>query len=524
MRRGARQIGCFFVIGLGAALATAGASTLRLGPVFTDSPPRIDVVLEAPAVQEMPAAGSLTLLDAEGRPAGTAQAVLPFRTSGHCMAVVVAVDVSGSMAGAPLDGLKAALRSLAASRGPEEEIALVSFADDVIVESPFGAPAGGLGAAIDRLAPRGHITELFKGLFKALSLLEEKPGTRRRLLVVSDGRDEGAAYQLDDVIERARSLQIPVDAVGLSQIDRRYLSTLERLADLTGGGYAPAASGKDLERQVGSGIERLRQTPVARFAAPDLPRDGARHRLGVRWTRDGEVLEAETAVLLPPAAGPSGEGPETATPEEPAVPEPWTARLMRPPFLLAAAGLLVLLGLAAWWLVRRGRARARIPPAVRAVPAAPQPPRVQPPPAAPPAASLATFASQPVVPVQVEAPTPAPRRATRFRQDFTAPAAGSPGAVLLVESGNLSGTRIPVDRDPFWIGATEENDLVIADDSYLSGRHACLSFREGTLVIEDRGSTNGTFVHGERLDGAPRPLGPGDRVRVGRTELVVLVP
>ncbi|HBL27944.1 MAG TPA: hypothetical protein DD490_13985, partial [Acidobacteria bacterium] len=269
MRCSSCGVGLFLALGLGLALAgSAGASTLRLGPVFTDPPPGIDVVLDAPAVQTMPEAASLALVAEDGRAAGTAQSVVPFHTSGRQMAVVVAVDVSGSMAGAPLAGLKAALKNLAASRGPQEEIALVSFADDVLVESPFGAPQGELGTAIDRLATRGRITELFKALFKALALLEEKPGTRRRLLVVSDGRDEGTAYQLDDVIERARSLGIPVDAIGLSKIDPRYLSNLERLADLTGGGYAPAESGKDLERQMGAGIERLRQTPVARFTAP----------------------------------------------------------------------------------------------------------------------------------------------------------------------------------------------------------------------------------------------------------------
>jgi Mg-chelatase subunit ChlD len=508
------------------ALATASASTLRLGPVFTEPPPQIDVVLEAPAVQELPAAESLTLVDEQGRPAGVAQTVLPFRESGHRMAVVVAVDVSGSMAGAPLDEIKEALRALAASRGPQEEIALVSFADDVVVESRFGASPSELGAAIDRLAPRGRITELFKGLFKALALLAEQPGARQRLLVVSDGRDEGEAYQLDDVIERARSLQIPVDAVGLSRIDPRYLSTLERLADLTGGRYAPAESGKDLERLVGSGIERLRQTPVARFANPNLPRDGTRHRLGVRWTRGGEVLDAETIVVLPPL--PDGKTPKR---EDPVPPESVTDRLKSLPFLLAAGGLLLLLGLAAWWLSRSRRARARIPPASQQAPRV-EPPRIQPPAGSPPPASVATFASRPgpepppaTVPSSPDAaPAPAQRRATRFRQGFAAPAAGSPGAILLGESGSLAGVRVPVDRDPFWIGAEEENDLKIPEDAYLSGRHACLSFREGTLIIEDRQSTNGTFINGDRLDTAPRPLSPGDRVRVGRTDLVVLVP
>lgn len=524
----ALQVVGFFVLALAAALAPAGASNLRLGSVFVESPPRVDVVLEAPAVQGLPAPGSLTLADEGGRSLGAAQAVLPFRESGHRMAVVVAVDVSGSMEGAPLDGLKQALRTLVASRGPQEEISLVSFADDVVEESPFGASKSDLLAAIDRLAPRGRITELFKALWKALSLLEAKSGSRQRLVVVSDGRDEGAAYRLDDVIQRAQSLQVPVDAVGLSQIDPRYLSNLERLADLSGGAYVFAPTGKDLERLMGSGIERLRGTPVARFAAPNLPRDGRLHRLGVRWTIGGEVLEAETKVALPLPSEPTGRAPEKSKSER-TDPKPWKDRLTSLPILLA--GALLLLGLAVFWTLRSRRAR-RVPLPLVAEPSAPLPLRDQSPrslPSAPVPDSYATIASPPspapdpvAVPSRTQAPTP--QRTTRFRQDFAAPMAGSAGAILLVESGNLAGTRVPVDRDPFRIGAAEGNDLVIADDAFLSGSHARLSFRAGTLVIEDLGSTNGTFLHGARLDREPRPLGQGDRVRVGHTELVVLVP
>ena len=52
------------------------------------------------------------------------------------------------------------------------------------------------------------------------------------------------------------------------------------------------------------------------------------------------------------------------------------------------------------------------------------------------------------------------------------------------------------------------------EDPFASSRHAQL-IRQGTmLVIEDLGSTNGTYLNDELLRG-PRPLHPGDRVRIG---------
>ena len=56
-------------------------------------------------------------------------------------------------------------------------------------------------------------------------------------------------------------------------------------------------------------------------------------------------------------------------------------------------------------------------------------------------------------------------------------------------------------------------------DPFASGRHARLIRQGGIVVIEDLGSTNGTYLNGELLQG-PQPLHAGDRVRIGDTEFV----
>jgi hypothetical protein len=56
------------------------------------------------------------------------------------------------------------------------------------------------------------------------------------------------------------------------------------------------------------------------------------------------------------------------------------------------------------------------------------------------------------------------------------------------------------------------------DDPYASGRHAQIFEQGGILAIQDLGSTNGTYLNEELLD-TPRPLHPGDRVRIGDSEL-----
>jgi hypothetical protein len=69
------------------------------------------------------------------------------------------------------------------------------------------------------------------------------------------------------------------------------------------------------------------------------------------------------------------------------------------------------------------------------------------------------------------------------------------------------------------IGRDSTNEIVI-NDAEISRRHARLTFQGGKYVLEDLGSTNGTFVNGQRLAG-PRVLKAGEVVSFG--EQIVLV-
>src|SRR5205823_8427107 len=72
------------------------------------------------------------------------------------------------------------------------------------------------------------------------------------------------------------------------------------------------------------------------------------------------------------------------------------------------------------------------------------------------------------------------------------------------------------------IGRDPASAALVIEDSEASRRHASLIPEGQSLNVEDLGSTNGTFVNGERLVGA-RVLVPGDRLRVGTTVLEVAV-
>ncbi|HKY54829.1 MAG TPA: FHA domain-containing protein [Anaerolineales bacterium] len=90
---------------------------------------------------------------------------------------------------------------------------------------------------------------------------------------------------------------------------------------------------------------------------------------------------------------------------------------------------------------------------------------------------------------------------------------------LIMRSGPTPGAVFNLGGDQLTVGRDSSNDIVI-NDAEISRRHARLTFQGGKYILEDLGSTNGTFVNGQRLAG-PRVLKAGEVVSFG--EQIVLV-
>jgi predicted component of type VI protein secretion system len=90
---------------------------------------------------------------------------------------------------------------------------------------------------------------------------------------------------------------------------------------------------------------------------------------------------------------------------------------------------------------------------------------------------------------------------------------------FVMRSGPTPGRTFPLEGDQLTIGRESSNALAI-NDAEISRKHSRLTFQGGKYVLEDLGSTNGTFVNGQRLAG-PVVLKPGDVVSLG--EHIVLM-
>ncbi len=94
---------------------------------------------------------------------------------------------------------------------------------------------------------------------------------------------------------------------------------------------------------------------------------------------------------------------------------------------------------------------------------------------------------------------------------------GKTARTMVVTEGALAGTRITLGDAPITIGRADDSTLVLNDD-YASTRHARLVPRTGQWLVEDLGSTNGTYLDRAKVTG-PTPVPLGVPIRIGRTVL-----
>ena len=88
---------------------------------------------------------------------------------------------------------------------------------------------------------------------------------------------------------------------------------------------------------------------------------------------------------------------------------------------------------------------------------------------------------------------------------------------LLVTSGALAGTSLGLTDQQITVGRANDATLVLNDD-YASSRHARLFPQDGQWIVEDLGSTNGTYIDRQKVT-QPTPVPVGVPIRIGKTVL-----
>jgi len=109
-------------------------------------------------------------------------------------------------------------------------------------------------------------------------------------------------------------------------------------------------------------------------------------------------------------------------------------------------------------------------------------------------------------------------RADRQRKARRGRGRGTPTKVVVLDA---SGSRVSTHRLSGTLEIGRESGCQIRpEDTYISQQHARIFERNGSWVVEDLGSTNGTYLNQQKVT-VPSQISPGDRIRVGKTVLEV---
>ena len=113
-------------------------------------------------------------------------------------------------------------------------------------------------------------------------------------------------------------------------------------------------------------------------------------------------------------------------------------------------------------------------------------------------------------------PVYSPNRDPREKRPLK-PKRGEVSKLVIIEPRSMKGVGYPI-GDELTIGRAEGCTISLVQDTYLSQLHARIYRNAGRVEVEDLGSTNGSFLNGNRLHSS-QPLTRGDRLQIGGTVL-----
>jgi VWFA-related protein len=283
----------------------------------------------------------VTLVDASGRPiiglgsddftveetgvAAEAVSVETVLDQALGVAVILVVDTSGSMAGAPIAQARTAAQSFIENLADVDEAAVVSFADDVVVDSALTSERAETQAAISGLTALGN-TALFSGVVEAINLARDADLPRKAIILLSDGQDFGGASQAsrDQSLELAEEARVPIYAIGLGEdIDRPYL---EELAGASGGTFIEALAAGSIPEIYDQLSQLLRSQYVVTLQST-APAEREDRSLLVTVDTPQGAIELNTdyssnRTILPATIAPTATAAPTAAPSPTSLPAP----------------------------------------------------------------------------------------------------------------------------------------------------------------------------------------------------------
>jgi len=212
---------------------------------------------------------------------------------------ILVFDTSSSMKGPKLERLRASAESFLGRLRPQDEVALISFADEIELRAPLSGDRSRAEFGLLSLRAQGA-TSLYDALFAAL--VTPRSALRTLVIVFSDGEDNMSwlgEKEAKEMVERSNALIHVVAAPSESFAsgprgaslppDSNYVKTLRGLATITGGTLIAVNSPNSIEAAFAQIVQQMKDRYVLRYTPEVDPAPGL-HTLDLQLrSRKGKV-------------------------------------------------------------------------------------------------------------------------------------------------------------------------------------------------------------------------------------------
>ncbi len=333
------------------------ATTVRIDSVDLDDHPEVRFSVNVPAHPDGPRPDSAFTVTEDGveRPTEVRYA------EGADLQVLLLIDTTGSMTGAPLEGAKAAATTFVERLPDDVGVAVLNYDTETTVVTDLDADRDDHLAGIDDLEPGGY-TAMYDAVGSAVELFPEADGqTSRVIVLLTDGEDNASESTVDDAIELLLANVVTLHSV-------EYLTAftdeaaIREMADATGGTVNEADDAQALTQI----YEDLAANLVSRYIIRYPSEASGPVELTVTVDHDGFQATGSTIVRLPapppdvsaPPEQDAGIAPPLTQP--PTIPPAEASGLGRAGLIVGAALWFVAFALVLLVLLAPRRARAQL--------------------------------------------------------------------------------------------------------------------------------------------------------------------
>jgi len=208
--------------------------------------------------------------------------------------VVLAFDMSDSVAGERLEHLRSAGSAVLAGLKRNDQSALVTFNNQVMLGAPLTSDLEPLRKAIANVVGEGE-TSLVDGVYAGITVGESDAG-RALLMVFSDGLDTLSWLSSAAVLDTVKRSDVVVYAVSVGKVKAEFLRDL---TSFSGGRLFELEKTANLSATFLSILEEFRQRYLVSYTPRGVSRDGW-HRLEVRLKGKRATIKARPGYLAGP--------------------------------------------------------------------------------------------------------------------------------------------------------------------------------------------------------------------------------